>query len=208
MDINFNHQDLFRSYTGERIRLRALRDTDLEAVLEYRNDPVTTQFTPYTNENRSKLQLFLSEQKSLWEGDKARFSLSDLPKSVMYYGIEDSGSGQLAGECLIIFSGHLQAEIGYVIAPGYRGKGFAKEAVSTLLNICFSTLKLHRLSARVHPENIASINVLKSFSFRKEGRFLEDYFKDGVWFDTDYFALLAREWKIIRDGPNPYAGSC
>ena len=193
MDIN--HQDLFRSYAGDRIRLRALRDTDLDAVSEFRNDPVTTQFTPYTNENRSKLQSFLSEQQSLWNGNKTRFSLSDLPKSVMYYGIEDSGSGQLAGECLIIFSGHLQAEIGYVIAPGFRGKGFAKEAVSTLLNICFSNLKLHRLSARVHPENTASINVLKSFSFRKEGRFLEDYFKDGVWFDTDYFALLAREWE-------------
>lgn len=193
MDIN--HQDLFRRYAGERIHLRALRDTDLDAVSEFRNDPVTTQFTPYTNENRSKLQSFLSEQQSLWNGNKTSFALSDLPKSVMYYGIEDSGSEQLVGECLIIFSGHLQAEIGYVIAPGFRGKGFAKEAVSTLLNICFSNLKLHRLSARVHPENTASINVLKSFSFRKEGRFLEDYFKDGVWFDTDYFALLAREWK-------------
>ena len=167
----------------------------VKSLSKYARDPVSTQFTPNTNENRSKLQSFLSEQQSLWNGNKTSFALSDLPKSVMYYGIEDSGSGQLAGECLINFSGHLQAEIGYVIAPGFRGKGFAKEAVSTLLNICFSNLKLHRLSARVHPENTASINVLKSFSFRKEGRFLEDYFKDGVWFDTDYFALLAREWK-------------
>ena len=31
---------------------------------------------------------------------------------------------------------------------------------------------------------------------RKNGHLVyEDYFKDGVWFDTDYFALLAREWK-------------
>lgn len=51
--------------------------------------------------------------------------------------------------------------IAYAIAPAYRGQKFATEAVQALIQYAFETLRLSRITARVHPDNISSKKLLE-----------------------------------------------
>ena len=78
----------------------------------------------------------------------------------------------------------------YAFAPHLR-QGLMRQAVEQVVAIAFKRLKLHRLEANVQPDNLASIALLKSCGFHKEGfspRFLK---KNGQWRDHERWALLA-----------------
>ena len=52
----------------------------------------------------------------------------------------------------------------------FLGQGLTTEAASTWVERAFGELKLNRLTAIVHPENHASINVLHKLGFGEESR--------------------------------------
>lgn len=62
------------------------------------------------------------------------------------------------------------AELGYWIAPGQRGQGFATEAARAMCEVGFELLRLHRIEAGALARNHASIRVLDKAGFRHEGR--------------------------------------
>lgn len=57
-------------------------------------------------------------------------------------------------------------EIGYGVAPGFRGRGFATEAVRALAGWAFTHPEVKRAVAECSPENAASIRVLQKSGFR------------------------------------------
>ncbi len=61
-------------------------------------------------------------------------------------------------------------EIGYVINPNYRRKGYAYEAVSNLVKLLLDDLKLDMIIAGCFEDNIASKNMLEKLVFTFEGR--------------------------------------
>ena len=68
--------------------------------------------------------------------------------------------------------GHVRnrrATIGYLLHPGWQGRGLATEAVGALVAHCFGVLGLHRLQAEIHPENAASRALAERLGFRCEG---------------------------------------
>jgi len=67
------------------------------------------------------------------------------------------------------FRASKRAELGYVLAKKYWGKGFATEAVSLALKKGFADLELIRIDAYVDPENLGSIKVLERNKFLREG---------------------------------------
>lgn len=58
------------------------------------------------------------------------------------------------------------AEIGYEIGQAYWGRGILSEIFPAVLGHAFSELELDRLTARVSPQNRASIALLRKFGFR------------------------------------------
>jgi ribosomal-protein-alanine N-acetyltransferase len=52
-------------------------------------------------------------------------------------------------------------EVNYFVAPPYRGKGFASEALRIMLRFGFVDLKLTRIQGRCAPENVSSERVLQ-----------------------------------------------
>jgi RimJ/RimL family protein N-acetyltransferase len=54
------------------------------------------------------------------------------------------------------------------LAQPYWGKGLATEATAAWVRAAFDELSLDRLTALVHPENVASIRVLVKLSFLLE----------------------------------------
>ena len=91
-----------------------------------------------------------------------------------------------------IFYGDFQNA--YLIYYGFNPHlklGLMQQAVSLVIPIAFKRLKLHRLEANIQPENLPSIDLVRSCGFSKEGlspRYLK---KNGQWRDHERWALLA-----------------
>jgi [ribosomal protein S5]-alanine N-acetyltransferase len=105
--------------------------------------------------------------------------------------------GRFTGELTLssIQRGPLQsAFIGYWIDEAVAGQSYVPEAVVTLMQYSFETLRLHRLEINIIPRNAASRRVVEKLDLRCEGvaeRYLEI---DGVWEDHARFAITAEEW--------------
>lgn len=62
-----------------------------------------------------------------------------------------------------------RAELGYVLAKAYWGRGIATYAVKKALESGFNDLGVHRIEALVDPKNIASFKVLHKAGMKCEG---------------------------------------
>ena len=62
------------------------------------------------------------------------------------------------------------AEIGYGIADEYQDRGYATEAITTVVAWALQQNKINSVTAEVDKENIASIRVLEKSGFEPTGR--------------------------------------
>jgi Acetyltransferase (GNAT) domain len=69
-------------------------------------------------------------------------------------------------------------DFGFRLALPFWGKGLATEAASAWVERAFGELRMNRLTAIVHPENHAFINVLHKLGFRKERRAVSSATRD------------------------------
>lgn len=59
-------------------------------------------------------------------------------------------------------------DIGFALLPGYRGKGYAREAADAVIEQARRALGLNRLTAIVSPENVNSVRLLETLGLRFE----------------------------------------
>ena len=85
--------------------------------------------------------------------------------------IMERASDQPIGDAgLLLLTDYGWIDFGFRLAQPFWGKGRATEAASAWVERAFGELKLNRLTAIVHPENHASINVLHKLGFGEERR--------------------------------------
>jgi len=88
-----------------------------------------------------------------------------------------------------------QAELGWVLAPGHTGHGYATEAVIELLRYCFDELDLHRVIANCFLDNDTSWRLMERVGMRRETHAVrESLHRSGRWLDTVGYAVLHDEW--------------
>ena len=88
-----------------------------------------------------------------------------------------------------------QAELGWVLDPAYTGRGYATEAVRSLLTHCFTTHGVRRVVANCFMSNDTSWRLMERVGMRREGHAVaESLHRSGQWLDTVTYAVLAREW--------------
>jgi len=88
-----------------------------------------------------------------------------------------------------------QAELGWVLDPAHTRAGYATEAVSELLHICFVDLGLRRVTAECFADNQASWRLMERLGMRRELHAVNDALhRSGTWRDTFGYALLLGEW--------------
>ncbi len=90
------------------------------------------------------------------------------------------------------------AEIGYLIGPGYRGNGYAADALVLLLDYLFNNLKLNRVHAQTGAFNAASISLLERHGFKLEARLRQHHEVDGTLYDDLIYGILANEFAMSR----------
>jgi RimJ/RimL family protein N-acetyltransferase len=164
-----------------------MKSTDLTDFHIYRCNPEVTKYQGFNVMNREQAKRFINKQMEKEFGKAGEWA---------QYGIELKQSGKLIGDCAIKLDQHDSriAEIGITISHLEQRKGYAKEALSGIVRFLFDIKKLHRIVEIVDAENIASINLLESIGFRKEGHFIENIFFKGKWGSEIQYAILNREW--------------
>lgn len=81
--------------------------------------------------------------------------------------------------------------VGFYAFAGNEKQGLMREGLSLVVRHAFRKLKLHRIEANIQPRNVASIALVKSCGFTKEG-FSPRYLKiAGRWRDHERWALVA-----------------
>jgi len=143
----------------QRLILRTATPDDVEAIfVGWASDPVATRYMSWArNVSRAETKAFLDHCDSQWS-----------TVSVGPCLIELSDIGQLiGGSGLSLTSDPAVAEIGYILAPRHWGHGYVTETVRALVDWARS-LRLQRLHASVHPDNTASLNVLRKCGFTQD----------------------------------------
>lgn len=101
-------------------------------------------------------------------------------------------TGEIAGVVNIsnIVMGMLRSGyLGYYAFSGFERQGLMREGVLGVVRHAFTKLSLHRLEANVQPGNAASIALVRSCGFTREG-YSPRYLKiGGRWRDHERWAI-------------------
>lgn len=176
-------------FQTNRLQIRPVDVKDAEAMFKYRSDPETNRF----------LSLIPKSSDDIYSFIKKTNPKINIPGSWFQFVIIETDSDQLIGDIGVHFlddgSDNRQVEIGYTLDKDFRGKGYANEALSKIIDYLFGQLKKHRITASIDPKNTNSIKLIEKLGFRKEAHFIESLFFHGEWADDVIYALLAKEWK-------------
>lgn len=177
------HSPPFPTLDTERLTLRALLESDAQALYELRSDPGVMQYIgrPLFTGPDEALSRIRQINESSRDGD------------TYFWAISRKGDPQLIGTICFwnMVKEHFRTEIGYMLHAGHHGQGLMQEALSAVLDFGFRHVGLHSVEAQVAPANTASIRLLERNGFVREGLFRENYFFEGKFLDTAVYSLLA-----------------
>lgn len=182
---------------GERVRLRPLEsEADLRSLYEMWNDPESA------GEH-------LTYEAWSWDGFcKYVHGLDKSPDQQTFLLVVTCEGGAVVG-----FVNHRYPypwrstiEIGYLLRPAGRGKGYAAEATGLLVDYLFSNRPVERVEALTGSENLPSRRLLEGLGFKEEGRTRRSFFAHGEYTDTAIYGLLRQEWKAHDPPPRPSPG--
>lgn len=171
-----------------RLLLRPLAVGDIDALVSYRSLEEVCRFVPFEPMSERDVAERLA-------GPWALTAITSEGESLTL-GVELAESSTLVGDVILMFHSveHRSGEIGWVIHPGYSGHGYATEAVHALLHLAFDSLGLHRVTARIDPENEASLRLGARLGMRQEAHLIRNEWFKGRWADEIDLALLEEEW--------------
>jgi ribosomal-protein-alanine N-acetyltransferase len=166
----------------ERLHLRKMEVSDSSSLFQIWSDPDVTRFmniSSFKDENQARDMIELLNELAL-DNKAVRFAIIELE------------SNKIIGSCgynSLDFDNE-KAEIGYDIAKASWGRGYASEAICSLLDYAFSDLKLNRIEAKVEPENVNSIHVLQKLNFKFEGTLRQCERSEGKFNDLNMYSKL------------------
>ena len=144
----------FPILTTERLTLRQLVINDEQEIFTLRSD--------------SEINKYLDRQISNTIDDARNFINKITESDSLYWAITLSDKNILVGTvCLFGFSDEkYKCEIGYELLTNFQGQGIMKEAVEKVIDYAFNTIKVKKIEAFMHRDNLSSIKLLEKFSFR------------------------------------------
>ena len=170
-----------------RARLRPVRVEDAEALLDIYGDSESVKYLGRPPGTLEEVQKRISRMvEDIARGEAAFWVLTDPDddRALAYLGFFRWDVP------------HQTAELGYVLDRSRWGQGLMSEVLPMLVRFGFEQLGLHRMDARVEPENGASVRLLKKLGFKDEGMLRErTLHADGSRSDLALLGLLRPEFK-------------
>jgi [ribosomal protein S5]-alanine N-acetyltransferase len=91
---------------------------------------------------------------------------------------------------------NLKGELGYWIGRPFWGKGFATEAVKSMMLFGFEALELNKIWASALSRNIGSTTVLQKAGMVKEGVLKQERLILGKFEDIEIFGIVKSDFEI------------
>jgi len=167
---------------GININLRVMEPEDISLVNEWLNNiEFQGRYTPLIQRSKEEMEKRYSEKSN--EDQKFIIEKKDRTKIglISFFTIKGGPYNIL--------------EIGYMIIPSERKKGYCIEAIEILVDFIFLSKDIERIQAAANPRNIASLRVLEKVGFIKEGVLRKIIFMKGHLTDLSLYSILREEWK-------------
>lgn len=177
--------------TGDQVVLRDLTLDDLVDVHNLVGDPRVTDWLSF--DARS-----LQQSEAMIEGIISRRSAE--PRSEWYLGITGKADDRVVGFVRLAREGVDAAQLGYALIPEVQGRGYAADAIRTIITAGLQQWNLHRVAALIGPDNARSIQLVKRLGFTYEGTIRDHVYTNGAWRDSQMWSVLDHEWNGTETG--------
>lgn len=145
----------------ERLRLRQWRESDVDPLLAFYLDPLSAAIYG-TDTTRSDVWRRVGLLIGHWH-----------LRGYGPWALEDKRTCKFAGHSGLWFpAGWSDVEVGYGIAPEFRGQGYATEVATRVRDYGYREKKLDRLISYVDPGNKESRRVVEKLGAIPDGEFL------------------------------------
>eukprot|EP01116_Phalansterium_solitarium_P001592 TRINITY_DN11402_c0_g1_i1.p1 TRINITY_DN11402_c0_g1~~TRINITY_DN11402_c0_g1_i1.p1 ORF type:complete len:193 (+),score=22.37 TRINITY_DN11402_c0_g1_i1:383-961(+) len=170
------------------LTIDALRPGDAEALFAYRGDPSVSRFQGWQPTSLTEAAEFIAIQQTVAFATAGTWCQR---------AIRLRGSGELVGDLGLHFPDDStgSVELGITLAPGHRGRGYARMALTAALDVVFGRLNYHRVVASVDPRNADCVALLRKLGLRQEAHHVQSLYCRGEWIDDLVFAMLRSEWR-------------
>ena len=168
----------------ERLTLRPVAATDLEAVHHILSEPLVDRYNTLgvpasLDDTRAHLDYMVSGNQAT---PCERYSFAIIGEQ--YMGLIAINLG---------VPKYRRAEVWYKLLPDHWGEGYATEALRAIVDLGFDTLGLHRIEAGCAVENIGSIRVLEKVGMQREGRKRKSLPLETGWEDGYEYGMLVED---------------
>lgn len=191
-----------RIESGDRVTLRTLEREDVPFLQRgYANPEIRYPIGNQRHKSRAQLEERFEEE------DRVRFLVCLEGDEIEESGLEERSSGdervdedELAddvrpiGVVSVAGTDWHRPELAFWLAPEVQGRGYAKEAVSLVIDYIFRVYDTPAVGAGAYAYNEASRGLLESLGFTEEGRLRKFRFIDGEHRDSVEYGLLRSEW--------------
>jgi ribosomal-protein-alanine N-acetyltransferase len=185
-------QDLSRTVREQtplmtaRLVLRLLRTDDASDVFHYAHDLEVTRYTTWdAHRTVEDSRRFIEQTIDAYQrGESAELAM------------ELQSEKKVIGTCglITISADHCRGEIAFALAREHWGHGLMGEALKETLKFGYGALQLNRIWAKVDPDNMNTIRLLKRSGWQFEGTLRQDVKVRGTFRDVKLYSLLKNEF--------------
>lgn len=176
------------SLSTRRLILRPLRTGDAETMYRYRSRPDVSRYQVWRPADTAEVRTFIEKLSGLAPGVRGTwFSMAMTLRE----------NGIMIGDVGLHFpeTESTQVEVGITLAPTFRRRGLAAEALTAVCRFAFETMGKDRVYASVDPRNKASIRLLERVGMQKEAFFPASMVIRGELVDDAIYAVRKADFR-------------
>lgn len=172
-------------YYGEKVLLRAYKESDIKTATELIND----------KELKKYLVNAVPLPTTLWQEEEWVKSQKSSKNGEYNFAIEDIETGKYIGGCGIQSVNWLvrTATVGIMIGDkNYWGKGYGTDAMKVLMKFIFDDMNIRKIKLGTFSFNERAIKCYKKCGFIVEGVLKDEIFKEGKYYDEILMAAFKK----------------
>ena len=176
------------------ITLRKPHLDDTQAVFDGCQDPLIPRFTAISTDYSMAHALDYVQRT-----DASVRTQRELPFVIEYGNGDDRVfAGTISFHSLSVKNS--VGELGYWMTSSMRGKGIVTTAARMLTDYGFATIGFKRIEAIVDRDNVASLKLLESAGYQREGLLRNKISRDdGRQVDMYIYAALPEDWEYLPE---------